>query len=248
MADITLHSWAHPLEIAPFLDHTWVTNFPEPNSANPPPEHYWYCWGIVHTEAREELSSGHADEALATSIQPSNTPALEPGEPNYAPSNTSGSIVYYGLDGVCHQTANQVLASTGSSEMEPVRVHGAHGYPLSTFLFSTYGLNSEGWEQIVQQLLPDVQLPGDDFIPILEAAVAPERRAKILEIRVAAQMSIILLRAAVANHGFNYYPLVGAIAAAALYKIHDYLPQSEFEDLFPSLEIGNDDWLKPPLA
>ena len=45
-----------------------------------------------------------------------------------------GTIFTYGIDGVCHQLANQVLYATGIGAVAPLTVRNARGYIASTFL------------------------------------------------------------------------------------------------------------------
>ena len=131
-----LYSWGNPLSFAKFLDHTWVTTY-EMTPKQPDGSAYWYCWGIKHDTYRAQLSQSDGARDLAEKISPANTPALPSGQSHDQPSDTSGAIVYYGLDGVCHNVANEVLAVTATTDTEPARVSEAHGYPLSTFLFGT---------------------------------------------------------------------------------------------------------------
>lgn len=251
MTEEILYAWANPLELAPIVDHTWVTNYTEEiKTASAAGREYWYCWGVKHDTARANLVAIDGKREIATAISPPNVPSIPDGQPNYAPSSTSGSIVYYGLDGVCHNVANQVLASTATTTDQPVRVHGANGYPISSFFFGTYGLNASGWDHIVNSQLKGLKLGDDDFIGFLDEAVSPGHRAKILEYRLAAQLAITALREYVSKHAFNYYPPLALIAVASLAKIEDYLPENEFKALFPSLsdpgDIKNEAWLYPP--
>ena len=247
MSTETLYSWARHLDDVPFLDHTWVTDFTEP--ATPAPgDNYWYCWGELHTTLDKDLATGQADLAVASAIMPPNTPAKPEGTPAYQKTEYMGAIDYYGLDGVCHQTANEVLAATGSSG-EAVTVMGAAGYGLSTFMFGTYGLNDEKWGGIVAAHLTGYQLAGDQFETLLNAAVTDSAsRAKVLEYRAIAQLAMAALRTQVVAGAIdNYYPAVGVIAAGALYKVKSVLTDAEFDALFPSIDFDNEMWLQPPM-
>jgi hypothetical protein len=55
-----------------------------------------------------------------------------------------GTIFSYGVDGVCHQLANQVLFATGRGGA-PLTVAPARGYMASTFIYGTYGLQHAAW-------------------------------------------------------------------------------------------------------
>jgi hypothetical protein len=56
-----------------------------------------------------------------------------------------GTIFTYGIDGVCHQLANQVLYATGIGAAAPLTVRNARGYIASTFLYGTYGVQHAAW-------------------------------------------------------------------------------------------------------
>ena len=68
-------------------------------------------------------------------------------------SNADSSIVFpargtmctYGVDGVCHQVANQVLYSTGSAGVGPSTVSQANGYWAGLTVYGTYGLQHAAW-------------------------------------------------------------------------------------------------------
>ena len=53
-----------------------------------------------------------------------------------------GTIYVYGVDGVCHQLANQVLYATSGTRLT---VNKARGYFFSTYLYGTYGLQHAAW-------------------------------------------------------------------------------------------------------
>jgi hypothetical protein len=55
-----------------------------------------------------------------------------------------GTIFVYGVDGVCHQLANQVLYSTQAGGAQ-LTVRLARGYMASTFIYGTYGLQHAAW-------------------------------------------------------------------------------------------------------
>jgi hypothetical protein len=147
-----LFAWANPAFVtgAP-VDHTWVTSYD--NNAAPYPdivavvtaqEDYWFCWGSFHAQGR-------------TPTIPSGSLGLQVGDINIArclvasnaDSATSfaarGTIFSYGIDGVCHQLANQVLFATRTSSTSPLTVAKAAGYPLSLAIYGTYGLQHAAW-------------------------------------------------------------------------------------------------------
>jgi hypothetical protein len=149
----TLWAWATPTphEHSP-VDHTWVTDYD--NRLDEPPENiaevigasenYWFCWGAFHVrgESREVsegyLGSASGSTALATCLCASNAPSA-------SDKPTCGTIRLYGIEGVCHQLANQVLWATGSATHPPLTVGSARGYGASTFFYGTYGLQHHAW-------------------------------------------------------------------------------------------------------
>lgn len=90
-------------------DHTYVTS-----SAG----HKWGCWGISDGGAVLVTKNGNAKKADYMS----------------QPNSTAGLL--YGLNGVCHQTANRILYFTKGT------VHEAKCYWLSHLMYGTYGGNS----------------------------------------------------------------------------------------------------------
>lgn len=260
MTETTLNAWGRPLAqdnvpVAKYLDHTWVTDFkvpidpkhqPDPAKGWEPPERYWYCWGRSHKIASHKLGDQMGETDTANAISPQNTPAVAEGDPQYYPSDKSGSIVYYGLDGVCHMVANQVLCATGTSETEPLRVHEAKGYALSTFFFTTYGLNTEMWDDITAQHLQDMKMPGDDFIPIMEAIVPAKKQKYLLDIRRYTQKKIRKLRKKTASkQDYDYFGKLFEIGLGALASARLLLGKDVFNELFPFTDTIDVAWLHP---
>jgi hypothetical protein len=154
----TLYAWATPAFSSDSpVDHTWVTDYD--NRVDPyanitdvenAQANYWYCWGVFHIQGSSSeqpqgyLGSASGDFALAQclclpnkesdSIPPHNRP------------NACGTIYYYGLDGVCHQLANQVLWATGGTSSSPLTVALARGYRASSFIYGTYGILHHDWK------------------------------------------------------------------------------------------------------
>lgn len=149
----TLFAWVTPAfwNGSP-LDHTWVTTY----NSNVSPyvdiadvvaadEYLWYCWGSFHPvgDPRGMLASRTGSLALATCL-------VQPNAESSTTPAARGTIFTYGIDGVCHQLANQVLYATGSPSNPPLTVKGARGYSLSSFLFGTYGLQTSAWHTKLQ--------------------------------------------------------------------------------------------------
>src|ERR1700692_2791190 len=117
-----LFAWANPAFFAGSAwDHTWVTTYDNRTNAyatvaavTSAGEDYWYCWGSFHPQGSTpshpdgSLGSMVGDLALARCICLPNVPSN--GHPL-----SCGTIFTYGIDGVCHQLANQVLWSTAKS-------------------------------------------------------------------------------------------------------------------------------------
>lgn len=194
----TLYAWVHPLAIDPWLDHTWVTNYEPPPVYNEPSDLpsgalYWYCWGEYHPEGEggtgpnEPGGIGYADGDVTVSSC------------ICAPNDTSahGSIFYYGIDGVCHQLANQVLFSTTG----PLTVKNARGYWISSLLYGTYGLNTSDWIALVTKCAGAAQSPpgGEGVMPddfddhiteVLGADFDEAKRARLRELRESFQTDV----------------------------------------------------------
>ena len=149
----TLWAWATP---APYehspVDHTWVTDYD--NRVDEPPQNvaeviaaagnYWFCWGAFHARGESrEVSQGFLGSmprsiALANCLARSNAPSA-------SDKPTCGTIRLYGIEGVCHQLANQVLWATASATHPPLTVGSARGYGASIFFYGTYGLQHHAW-------------------------------------------------------------------------------------------------------
>lgn len=247
----TLYSWGRAITDIEFLDHTWVTDYSLQGSASIGGD-YWRCWGALHTDIRAKLSETPANLTTAKAIMPPNVAALDDGQPQGSASSRMGSIVYYGLDGVCHQAANQVLAATATSTAEPARVTDCQGYALSTFFYGTYGLNNDGWNAIKSEHLEGVILPGDDFLTFLKARVDADKQSQVSEIRASAQEKLLDIRESVVSENFDYYGKMLEANGNILLKLLELLGFEGFGRLFDSYDMGkkdylNLDWMRPPL-
>jgi hypothetical protein len=133
------------------VDHTWVTTYdnrvtPYPNDAAVAAanESYWYCWGSFHptggTPAIPDgfIGSQSGNLALAQCLVQANA------DSRTVPA-ARGTIFTYGVDGVCHQLANQVLYATGTATVGQLTVRLARGYMASTFIYGVYGLQHAAW-------------------------------------------------------------------------------------------------------
>lgn len=258
MDELILYAWGRPLNQDEFpimsqLDHTWVTNYPEkvdpdqqpdPPPGWEPPESYWYCWGAAHNIASHFLGSANGNVDVANNVSLFNVIAIPEGAPHYTPSKISGAIVYYGLDGVCHQVANEILCATGTPTREPIRVQLARGYSLSTFFFGTYGINTPEWDSIQKQCAPDILLPGDDFIPIMKKSVPENLHSGLLGMREVAREQLGKLRDRI-DADYNFYPELVAITTTTLGAVRLILGSTVFDELFPAFDFDDEVWLRP---
>ena len=151
-APTTLFAWAVPAFATNSpVDHTWVTTYD--NRVNTyanvqdvaaAGEFYWYCWGSFHASGG---TPGNPTGFLGQ--QPGNLALAQCLVAPNADSSTvpaaRGTIFTYGMDGVCHQLANQVLYATGAGGAAPLTVRGARGYMASVFIYKTYGLQETAW-------------------------------------------------------------------------------------------------------
>lgn len=261
MSDTTIYAWSKPAELEGFgkmghFSHTWVTTYPmkvdpvnqpDPPGTWVPPEYYWFCYGSAHDVASKELGSRAGSLDMAKAISAPNTDALPPNAPLGTPSKYCGAIEYYGIDGVCHNVANQVLYCTGTGSEEPLRVKGSSGYPLVMFLYGNYGLNASGWYKLTRKLAPDVKEPRDDFVEIMHGVVPDELHTKLLSVRLAAQSALVLLRSRVVEKQFNYDPELEAIIVSALGGAFALLGEELFLKLFPGIDPNEAPWRKPPI-
>ncbi len=108
----------------------------------------WYCWGAFHTTGQPsgDIVDSQGNRALAECL-------VKPNASSTTDPAARGTIFTYGVDGVCHQLANQILYATGSPSHAPATVRQARGYMLSTFLYGTYGLTTGAWRTKVQSCL-----------------------------------------------------------------------------------------------
>ncbi len=148
-----LFAWATPAywTRSP-LDHTWittynsnVTRYDDIADVVAAHEDLWYCWGSFHAigDPSAILASRTGNRALAECL-------VQPNADSSTTPAARGTIFTYGIDGVCHQLANQILYATGSPGNPPLTVRGARGYAISSFLFGTYGLQTSAWHTRLQ--------------------------------------------------------------------------------------------------
>ena len=149
----SLYAWAAPafLDESP-VDHTWVTsydnrtqNYPDIEAVIAAEQDCWFCWGGycakggTSDDASGFLCLRDGDLVLSRCL-------ARPNADCGSSFPARGTIFTYGVDGVCHQLANQVLYSTGGGGGQPVTVAPARGYMLSCAIYGTYGLQRAAWK------------------------------------------------------------------------------------------------------
>lgn len=163
--ETTLFAWAVPAFTASApVDHTWVTTYdarvtpyPSIEEVAAAGEFYWYCWGSFHA------SGGTPNNPTGFLGQQSGNLVLarclvDPNADSRTVPAARGTIFTYGVDGVCHQLANQVLYATGTAGAAPLTVCEARGYMASVFIYKKYGLQEEAWLNQIAKC--GGQLPG----------------------------------------------------------------------------------------
>ena len=148
----TLYAWAVPAFVDELpVDHTWVTrydnrkqNYPDIAAVIAAKQDCWFCWGDYHAKG--------GTPGNATGFLGSHSGAIDRArclaQSNADCSSTyaaRGAIFTYGVDGVCHQLANEVLYSTGTGGGRPLTVAKARGYFISSAIYGTYGLQQAAW-------------------------------------------------------------------------------------------------------
>jgi hypothetical protein len=112
--NIPLYAWAVPAFVPESpVDHTWVTTYdnrvnvyPNVQQVAAAGEFYWYCWGSFHPSGgtpgnpKGFLGQQSGDLALARCL-------VQPNADSQVVPAARGTIFTYGIDGVCHQLANQ---------------------------------------------------------------------------------------------------------------------------------------------
>jgi hypothetical protein len=253
----TLWAWAvpTPFEDSP-VDHTWVTDYDNRVNAYPnvaaviaAQANYWFCWGDFHPDGsgahqpKGYLGSAAGDLAWANCLCTSNASSA---------SNlpTCGTIYHYGVDGVCHQLANQVLWSTSAIPGGPLTVAKARGYGLSTFFYGSYGLQHDAWSDRKTQCVPaggqhaarggtmkTAQPEDDEFVAkaraVLHGKDAEPKLAALLAIRAQAHTTLAAHKAKILlGAGSPSADELNAAHQARLHQASRLLSADEFSALF----------------
>jgi hypothetical protein len=148
---VTFYAWAVPAFTSGSpVDHTWVTTFDnqqfsykDAKAVAAARKFYWFCWGGYHAKGQTPGNSTGALGSKRGSLSLAKC-LVKPNADSRVDAAARGTIFTYGVDGVCHQLANQVLYATKSS-IRPFTVSKARGYLASTFVYGTYGLQQAAW-------------------------------------------------------------------------------------------------------
>ena len=228
---VSLYAWAIPAWSSDSpVDHTWVTTYD--NQVHPyntiadvvvAGQSFWYCWGSFHPQGGTPVNPTGALGQQAGNLKLAQCLV----QPN-ADSNTSaaarGTIYTYVVDGVCHQLANQVLYATADGSVPPLTVSKARGYPLSSFIYGTYGLQQTAWAAKVAacsgtQLLARARLGGSVIAASGEGVAMDEfekRATELLVTEPAKLASLLRLRGEVQRFAAQSWPGTGQPSAEAL--------------------------------
>jgi hypothetical protein len=148
-----LFAWAVPVWDGAPVDHTWVTTYdnrktpyPDIGAVQQQSQSYWYCWGAFHAKggtpdiADGFLGAQDGDLGLSKCL-------VLPNIDCQSSAAARGTIFIYGVSGVCHQLANQVLYSTGAGGATPLTVSKSRGYWFSHLVYGAYGVDTVAWAQ-----------------------------------------------------------------------------------------------------
>ena len=270
-----LYAWATPTPFAESpVDHTWVTDYDNRINAYPDiaaviaaAANYWFCWGDFHKKvsgpAAPEgfLGEAAADTTWANCLCESNVPS-DSKEPS------CGAIFHYGVDGVCHQLANEVLWATGAGGSKALTVSKARGYSLSTFFYGTYGLQQSEWAARKARCMPKAapettraqamsasSADEDEFMQharaVLDRRNSEHKLQKLLALREQSRGALASHRAAIANRALEAPSAdhLNAQHQARLKEAAAVLTSDEFREIFGILpeEINNVQLVDPAI-
>lgn len=217
----TLYAWVAPAFIdESWVDHTWVTDYDNRTILHQNIQtvaahggHYWTCWGKFRAVGRSTalvdgfIGSASGSLPLAECLCRANAYSKRD-------VHARGTIFDYGIDGVCHQLANQVLWAAQAPNGTPLMVQQARGYSLSTGLYGDYGIDKQAWWQQMQrctirQRNPDPQRGGvmmlanapDTFEQHAASVLDDERLTALLQLRQLHQAKLAELKASVHRGG-----------------------------------------------
>jgi hypothetical protein len=233
-----LYSYANPLpSVLKKADHTWVSDYDRRPKCPYPDSAYWYATGGCHPSASDKdprpLSSAPADLNVARCI-------ATPDRSTFNPGPFTARIVY-GLDGVCHQICNRVLAATGIAGATPITVGGAHGYRVSRFFYGTYGTPAQ-WRRLRDECKAKDSIGTLDRSAEVEVmasevnlALSPEKLTALKSEQAAyvEQLNTLYQRMAESdNDGRAFAREANSAANASLHRLEGVLGKDAFEQYF----------------
>lgn len=143
------YAWVTPafIQNSP-ADHTWVTSYDSRQDVYPnigdvtnASQYFWFCWGKYRPGGTPSapIAVQAGDLALAQCL-------VQPNLPSSDSWPARGTIFHYGIEGVCHQLANQVLYATAAPGAPPATVALARWYKYSSAIYGDYGLAHADWQ------------------------------------------------------------------------------------------------------
>ncbi|MFT0875277.1 hypothetical protein LRC39_14525 [Rhodopseudomonas sp. P1] len=236
---VNLYAWAAPAWSSESpVDHTWVTSYD--NQVHPystiadvvvAGQSFWYCWGSFHPQGGTPINPTGALGQQSGNLKLAQC-LVQPNADSNTTAAARGTIYTYGVDGVCHQLANQVLYATANGSVPPLTVSKARGYPLSSFIYGTYGLQHTAWAAKVAscsgaQLVARLARPGGLTVVAGGEGIAVdefERRAtEVLATEPAKLASLLRLRGEVQRFAAQPWPGTGQPSAEALNARNQHL-------------------------
>ncbi|RED42383.1 hypothetical protein BJ123_101100 [Rhodopseudomonas thermotolerans] len=236
---VSLYAWAIPAWSSESpVDHTWVTSYD--NQVHPyntiadvvvAGQSFWYCWGSFHPQGGTPVNPTGALGQQAGNLKLAQCLVQANADSNTTPA-ARGTIYSYGVDGVCHQLANQVLYATADGGGPPLTVSKARGYPLSSYIYGTYGLQQTAWAAKVaacsgSQLVARLGRPGGLTVAASGEGVAMDefekRATELLATEPAKLASLLRLRGEVQRFAAQPWPGTGQPSAEALNARNQHL-------------------------
>ena len=205
----TLYAWAIPANaIAQWADHTWVTSFDVRATSYRTLDEVaahgqwlWMCWGSYHPQGG---APGHPDGLLQSAAGRLNLARclVTPNADSVHVSAARGAVQIYGIQGMCHQVAHEVLLATRGSQAA-ISVKGARGYPESVYIYGQYGLAHGAWTKAVhhcggnKRVTQELTAMADDFAERARHVLVDrdELFGQLMAMRSAYQVRLLGMRA-----------------------------------------------------
>ncbi|MBM6447363.1 MULTISPECIES: hypothetical protein [Pseudomonas] len=254
--------WVTPAFIdGSWVDHTWVTDYDTHltphrsiHAVKANGGRVWLCWGDFHAKGKSMkhpnglIGSAQGSLPVADCLCKANA---------YSKTDVDacGTILIYGIDGVCHQLANQVLWATKAPNVSPLVVQKARGYSVSKALYGVYGIDSQAWQQrtkscAIRNLDPDPQwgvamlANAPDSFERHAASVLrlSEKLSRLIKLRQQHQANLAELKASVLRGGkMPSAQMLNSLNNDFLRQAAELLGPIDFEKIFeiPAGEVVN---------